>query len=87
MEEKEIILMLAKRYLKLIGFNRDQSLRNKCLTIIDKINELPEGKMNRWLGYILKCVIDLKLTTYEKEFRFEKINISYGPNNNEEDEK
>jgi hypothetical protein len=67
MNEKDIILLLANRYLKMLGFNRDQHLRNMCLTIIDKIDSMPEGKANRWLGYIQKSVIDMKLSTIPKE--------------------
>ena len=70
MTERDIIKLLAERYVKMIGFNRDQHLRNLCLTIIDKYNTYPEGKLNRWLGYIQKSVIDLKLTTLAKENKF-----------------
>jgi hypothetical protein len=67
MSEKEIINLLAQRYLKMLGFNKDQHLRNMCLTIINKHNEFSEGKLNRWIGYIQKSLIDLKLTTISKE--------------------
>lgn len=70
MTEREIIKLLATRYSKMIGFNKDQNLRNMCLTIIEKYAEYPEGKLNRWIGYIQKSVIDLKLTTLEKENKF-----------------
>lgn len=70
MTERDIIKLLAERYVKMIGFNKDQHLRNLCLTIIDKYNTYPEGKLNRWLGYIQKGVVDLKLTTVAKENKF-----------------
>lgn len=72
MNEREVIKLLAERYLKLLGFGKDQQLRNMCLTIINKYQEYPEGKLNRWLGYIQRGVIDLKLTTLAKESRFAK---------------
>ena len=34
---KEANLALANRYLKFIGFNRDQKMRNMCLTLIEHI--------------------------------------------------
>lgn len=77
MTEKEIILLLSNRYLKIIGFNRNQHLRNKCLEIINSIEKIPEGKANRILGYVRKCLIDLKFTTHEKEHRFERISNFY----------
>lgn len=70
MTERDIIKLLAERYVKMIGFNKDQHLRNMCLTIIDKYDTYPEGKLNRWLGYIQKGVVDLKLTTVAKENKF-----------------
>ena len=70
MTEREIIRLLAQRYVKMIGLGKDQHLRNMCLTIIDKYDTYPEGKLNRWLGYIQRAVIDMKLTTLPKESRF-----------------
>ncbi len=72
MNEREVIKLLAERYVKMLGFTKDQHLRNMCLTIIDKYNTYPEGKLNRWLGYIQRGVIDLKLTTLAKESKFAK---------------
>lgn len=72
MTERDIIKQLIERYIKMIGFNKDQHLRNMCLSIIDKINTAPIGKLNRWLGYIQRGVIDLKLTTIPKENNFAK---------------
>jgi len=73
MNERNIIKSLAERYLKLIGMNQDQHLRNMCLTIIDKINTMDTGRMNRWLGFIQKSIIDLKLTTIVNENKFSAI--------------
>lgn len=70
MTEKDIIKKLAERYIKMIGHNNDQHLRNMCLTIINKIDEYPQGKLNRWLGYIQKSIVDLKLSTITKENKF-----------------
>ena len=70
MTERDIIKLLAERYVKMIGLGKDQHLRNMCLTIIAKYQEYPEGKLNRWLGYIQKGVMDLKLTTMAKEKKF-----------------
>ena len=70
MNEKYIIQSLASRYLKIIGLNRNQHIRNMCLTILNKLEEYPEGKLNRWLGFIQKSLIDMNLTTFEKEVKF-----------------
>jgi len=70
MNDKDIILIYTNRYIKMIGFNRDQTLRNMCLTILNKIDELPLHKMYRWIGYIQKSVIDMNLTTMTKENKF-----------------
>ena len=75
MTEKEIIKKLAERYLKMVGLSKDQHLRNMCLTIIDKCDEFPEGKLNRWLGYIQKSVVDHKLTTINRENKYKAHNV------------
>lgn len=72
MTERDIIKLLAARYIKMLGINKDQHLRNMCLTIIDKVDVVPVGKLNRWLGYIQKGVIDYNLTTITKENNFSK---------------
>jgi hypothetical protein len=70
MTEREIIKLLAQRYVKMLGLGKDQHLRNMCLTMIDKYDTFPEGKLNRWLGYVQRAVIDMKLTTLNKETKF-----------------
>lgn len=69
---KEANLDLAKRYLKMVGFNKDQHLRNMCLTLIEKIAEWPDDKSSRWLGFIQHGVIDHKLTSIEKERNYSR---------------
>ena len=61
---------LAERYLRLIGFNKDQMLRNMCLTIISNVDTWPIDKTSRWLGFIQKSLIDLDLTTSSRERKF-----------------
>lgn len=63
---------LASRYLKMLGFNKDQHLRNMCLTIIEHVDEWPIDKSSRWLGFIQAGVINHKLTTIEKERNFSR---------------
>lgn len=82
MKEKIIIKKLAEHYVKMLGFNKDQHLRNMCLTIVEKIDEYPESKLNRWLGYIQKGVVDLKLTTVARENRFIEDIIADNEENN-----
>jgi len=72
MTERDIIKQLALRYIKMLGLNNDQHLRNMCLTIIENIYTAPLGKLNRWLGYIQKGVVDHKLTTIARENNFSK---------------
>lgn len=70
MTERELIKTLAQRYLKMIGLSKDQHLRNMCLSVIDKSNIAPLGKLNRWIGFIQKGVVDHKLTTISRENSF-----------------
>jgi hypothetical protein len=68
----EATRQLAERYVKMLGMNNDQHLRNMCLTIIDKVDGWPIDKSSRWMGYIQKGVIDLKLTSMERERNFSR---------------
>lgn len=68
----DITEILARRYLKMIGFNKDQHLRNYCLQIIDNINKWPLHKSSRRLGYVQKGILDHNLTTVGKENLFTK---------------
>jgi hypothetical protein len=43
-----------------------------CLTIIDKINEMPDDKTSRWLGFIQYGVIEHKLTSVERERNYSR---------------
>lgn len=72
MTEREVIEILATRYLTLLNINTDQTLRNMCLTILNHIDDYPEGRLNRWLGFIQKGVIDHGLTTISRENHFSK---------------
>ena len=69
---RDITEVLAKRYMKMIGFNKDQHLRNNCLVIIENINEWPLHKLSRRLGYIQKGVIEHNMTSIGKENHFTK---------------
>lgn len=73
--DKKIITLYINRYIKLIGFNRDQHLRNMCLTILNNIDTMPLHKMYRWIGFIQKSVVDMGLTTISKENKFTQTNI------------
>jgi hypothetical protein len=69
---KEANLALANRYLKFIGFNRDQKMRNMCLTLIEHIDTWSVDKTSRWLGFIQYYIISQNLTTLEKEIKFSR---------------
>ena len=69
---KEATKELALRYIKMLGFNKDQHLRNMCLTIVEKVDEWPIDKSSRWIGFIQAGVIDHKLTSIEKERNFSR---------------
>lgn len=69
---RDITEVLAKRYIKMIGFNKDQHLRKQCLEIIENINEWPLHKLSRRLGYIQRGVIEHKMTSIGKENHFVK---------------
>ncbi len=72
MTVQEASKQLAHRYIKMLGFNKDQHLRNMCLTIIEHVDEWPIDKSSRWLGFIQAGVIQLKLTSIEKERNFSR---------------
>jgi len=69
---RDITERLARRYLGMIGINKDQYLRNFCIKIINNIDTWPIYKSSRLLGYVQKGVIDLNLTSARKENTFSK---------------
>ncbi len=79
-DDKEIIKLYVERYIKIIGLNKDQQLRNMCLNILNNIDDFPLHKMYRWIGFIQKSVIDMKLTTLAKENKFTNDVIDVLPN-------
>jgi len=68
---KEVSMKLVNRYIKMIG-QKDQHLRNMCLTLVNKMEEWPIDKSSRWLGFIQCGVINLKLTTVKNERDFSR---------------
>lgn len=57
-------VQLVKRYRDLLGPGH---LKDMCETYLSEGERMPVDKQGRWVGYIQRGVIKLKLTTVDKE--------------------